>query len=158
MSKNRSFILKDPPLLPNSGGPRRKRLILIVEDDPDIRKMLRIYFDSQGYEAVIEKLGAKIVETAAQNLPDVIILDTALPDSAGSQVYGDLRANPKTQHIPVVFLPEAEEAQDKLGALDLREDDQFVSKPFDIEELKQAVERVVPKDPYAPGSILWEAK
>jgi|SRR5688572_27084955 len=158
MSKNRTAILKDPPLPPSGGDPRRKGLILIVEDDPDISKMLRIYFDSQGYETVIEKLSANVVEIAIQNLPDMIILAMSLPDDEGDQLYGALQANPKTQQIPVLLLPEEEEAQGKLDALDLKENDQFISKPFDIEKLKQAVERVIPKDPYAPGSILWQAK
>ena len=153
MSKNRSPILKDPPLPPTGGDPGRKGLILIVEDDPDISKMLRIYFDAQGYETVIEKLSANVVEIALQNLPDVIILAMSLPDDEGDQLYGALQANPKTQHIPVVLLPKEEEAQGKLDALDLKENDQFISKPFDIEKLKQAVERVIPKDLSAPGRV-----
>jgi DNA-binding response OmpR family regulator len=142
MSKNRSSSLKDPPLPLSGGDPRRKELILIIEDDPDISKMLRIYFDSQGYETTIEKLDANVVEIVSQNLPDVIILALNLPDEEGDQVYGALRTNPKTQHIPVISLPEAKEAQDKL-----------VSIPFDFDELIESVERVISKNPSAPGRI-----
>jgi DNA-binding response OmpR family regulator len=113
--------------------------ILVVEDDPDISKMLRIYFDSQGYEVLVEMRGGDALETCAKKMPNVVVLDINLPDMNGYEVCRELRSNLRTKHIPIIFLTQKDERSDKIKGLELGADD-YITKPFDIEELKLRVQ------------------
>ena len=112
--------------------------ILVVEDDPDISKMLRIYFDSQGYEVLLEMRGNSVLETCAKKMPNVIILDINLPDINGYEVCRQLRENLRTKHIPIIFLTQKDDRSDRIKGLEMGADD-YITKPFDIEELKLRV-------------------
>jgi DNA-binding response OmpR family regulator len=116
--------------------------ILVVEDDPDISKMLRIYFDSQGYEVLVEMRGSEALETCAKKMPNVVVLDINLPDINGYEVCRELRGNLRTKHIPIIFLTQKDERSDKIKGLELGADD-YITKPFDIEELKLRVQRSI---------------
>lgn len=116
--------------------------ILVVEDDPDISKMLRIYFDSQGYEVFVEMRGGDTLETCVRKMPNVVVLDINLPDMNGYDVCRDLRSNLRTKHIPIIFLTQKDERSDKIKGLELGADD-YVTKPFDIEELKLRVQGAI---------------
>lgn len=113
--------------------------ILVVEDDLDISKMLRIYFDSQGYEVLLETRGGDALETCAKKMPNVVVLDINLPDVNGYEVCRELRGNLRTKHIPIIFLTQKDERSDKIKGLELGADD-YITKPFDIEELKLRVQ------------------
>jgi len=113
--------------------------ILVVEDDADISKMLRIYFDSQGYEVILEMRGGEALETCAKKMPNVVVLDINLPDMNGYDVCRELRSNLRTKHIPIIFLTQKDERSDKIKGLELGADD-YITKPFDIEELKLRVQ------------------
>lgn len=116
-----------------------KGRILVVEDDLDISKMLRMYFDSQGYEVIVAARGGEALEKCQQKLPNVIVLDINLPDMDGFDVCRNLRGNLRTSHIPIIFLTQRDERSDKIAGLELGADD-YVTKPFDIEELKLRVQ------------------
>ncbi len=115
-----------------------KGRILVVEDDPDISKMLKIYFDSQGYEVLVEMRGDDSLTTCAKKMPNVVVLDINLPDINGYEVCRQLRGNLRTKHIPIIFLTQKDERSDKIRGLELGADD-YITKPFDIEELKLRV-------------------
>jgi CheY-like chemotaxis protein len=116
-----------------------KGRILVVEDDHDISKMLRIYFDSQGYEVLIAAKGEEALDICRKKLPNVVVLDIQLPDIDGYQVCRSLRSNTRTSYVPIIFLTQKDERSDKIAGLELGADD-YVTKPFDIEELKLRVE------------------
>jgi len=116
-----------------------KGRILVVEDDIDISKMLRIYFDSQGYEVLVANRGNDALETCRRKLPNVVVLDIQLPDIDGYEVCRSLRNNTRTSYVPIIFLTQKDERSDKIAGLELGADD-YITKPFDIEELKLRVE------------------
>lgn len=119
-----------------------KARLLIVEDDIDISNMLRIYFSSQGYEVDTAPRGTDALEKTRQNLPHLIVLDIMLPDIDGFEVCRILRTNTRTSHVPIIFLTQKDERSDKLQGLELGADD-YITKPFDIEELKLRVQRAI---------------
>lgn len=116
--------------------------LLIVEDDTDISNMLNIYFSGQNYEVDIALRGSDALEKTRQNLPNLIVLDIMLPDIDGFEVCRILRTNTRTSHVPIIFLTQKDERSDKLQGLELGADD-YVTKPFDIEELKLRVQRAI---------------
>jgi len=119
-----------------------KHRLLIVEDDFDISNMLRIYFAGQGYEVDVAPRGSVALEKTRQNLPHLIVLDIMLPDIDGYEVCRQLRTSTRTSHIPVIFLTQKDERSDRLQGLELGADD-YVTKPFDIEELKLRVQNAI---------------
>ena len=116
-----------------------KGRILVVEDDVDISKMLRIYFDSQGYEVLVANRGNEALDICKVKLPNVVVLDIQLPDVDGFEVCRNLRGNTRTSYVPIIFLTQKDERSDRIAGLELGADD-YVTKPFDIEELKLRVE------------------
>lgn len=119
-----------------------KARLLIVEDDVDIANMLRIFFTGQNYEVDIAYRGGVALEKTRQNLPNLIVLDIMLPDIDGFEVCRNLRTHTRTSHVPIIFLTQKDERSDKLQGLELGADD-YITKPFDIEELKLRVQRAI---------------
>jgi PleD family two-component response regulator len=119
-----------------------KARLLIVEDDTDISNMLKIYFGGQNYEVDTALRGGDALEKTRQNLPHLIVLDIMLPDIDGFEVCRILRTNTRTSHVPIIFLTQKDERSDKLQGLELGADD-YITKPFDIEELKLRVQRAI---------------
>lgn len=119
-----------------------KARLLIVEDDTDIANMLKIFFTGQGYDVDNAYRGSEALEKTRQNLPHLIILDIMLPDLDGFEVCQALRTNTRTSHVPILFLTQKDERSDKLQGLELGADD-YITKPFDIEELKLRVHRAI---------------
>ncbi len=115
-----------------------KGRLLVVEDDFDISNMLRIYFSGQGYEVQVAPRGGEALSMTRSQLPDLIMLDIMLPDMNGYDVCRELRTTTRTKHIPVIFLTQRDERSDRIAGLELGADD-YVTKPFDIEELKLRV-------------------
>ncbi len=115
-----------------------KPRILIVEDDLDIAEMLNAYFRVQGYEVSTVNWGEDGLRSALTAHPDLVILDIRLPDIDGYEVARRLRAERRTQDIPIIFLTEKRDRADRLKGLELGADD-YVTKPFDVQELRLRV-------------------
>ena len=120
------------------GKPR----LLVVEDDLDIGNMLKIYFSGLEYDVDVAVRGSDALEKTKQVLPHLIVLDIMLPDIDGYEVCRTLRTSTRTSHIPVIFLTQKDERSDKLQGLELGADD-YITKPFDIEELKLRVQGAI---------------
>lgn len=119
-----------------------KARLLVVEDDPDISNMLKIYFSGLEYDVDVAARGSEALEKTRQVLPHLIVLDIMLPDIDGYEVCRTLRTNTRSSHIPVIFLTQKDERSDKLQGLELGADD-YITKPFDIEELKLRVQGAI---------------
>ncbi len=119
-----------------------KGRILVVEDDGDISNMLRIYFSGQGYEVQVSPRGGDALTMTRKQLPNLIVLDIMLPDMNGYDVCRELRTTTRTSHIPIIFLTQKDERSDKIQGLELGADD-YITKPFDIEELKLRVQNAI---------------
>ncbi len=120
------------------GKPR----LLVVEDDVDIGNMLKIYFSGMEFDVDVAVRGSDALDKTKQVLPHLIVLDIMLPDIDGYEVCKNLRTNMRTSHIPVIFLTQKDERSDKLQGLELGADD-YITKPFDIEELKLRVQGAI---------------
>ena len=119
-----------------------KARLLVVEDDVDIGNMLKIYFSGMDFDVDVAMRGSDALEKTKQVLPHLIVLDIMLPDIDGYEVCRNLRTSMRTSHIPVIFLTQKDERSDKLQGLELGADD-YITKPFDIEELKLRVQGAI---------------
>jgi two-component system KDP operon response regulator KdpE len=105
--------------------------ILIIDDEPQIRRVLRVMLQAQGYQTVEAATGADGLVFAFTAAPDCILLDLGLPDLKGTEVLQSIR---RQSDVPVIILTIHEEEQEKVRALDLGADD-YVTKPFGAREL-----------------------
>ncbi len=119
-----------------------KGRILVVEDDFDISNMLRIYFTGQGYDVDVAARGSDALSITRKQQPNLIVLDIMLPDMNGYDVCREMRQTIRTSHIPIIFLTQKDERSDKIAGLELGADD-YITKPFDIEELKLRVQNSI---------------
>ncbi|MDL1899641.1 response regulator [Anaerolineae bacterium CFX9] len=119
-----------------------KGRILVVEDDADIANLLKTYFSGQGYEVQVAMRGGDALTMTRKQLPNLIVLDIMLPDMNGYDVCRQLRTTTRTSHIPIIFLTQKDERSDKIQGLELGADD-YIVKPFDIEELKLRVQNAI---------------
>jgi PleD family two-component response regulator len=138
--------------------------VLIVDDEPDIANLLRVYFKSRKYEVLVAARGSEALETCRRQNPQLIILDINLPDMDGFDVCRALRENLRTSHIPIIFLTQRDQRSDKIVGLELGADD-YITKPFDIQELHLRVQNSLRRASYEslthpvtglPGSKLVE--
>lgn len=124
-----------------------KSTILIVEDDLDVAEMLEAYFRVQGYNVSVANWGEDAVKLCKENHHDLIILDIRLPDIDGYEVARRLRNYRKTESIPIIFLTEKRARSDRLQGLELGADD-YITKPFDIQELRLRVRNSLQRSSY----------
>ena len=116
--------------------------LLIIEDNEEIAQMLVLFFGSRGYKLNVAPDGASALRSVREALPDLMLLDVGLPDMDGFELLNQLRQSPRTRYIPAIFLTQRSKKIDKLTGLQLGADD-FISKPFDIEELYLRVQNSV---------------
>lgn len=105
--------------------------ILVVDDEPQIRKFLRISLTAQGYEVVEAPGGEDGISKCATSQPSLVILDLGLPDIDGQQVIARIR---EWSEVPIIVLSVRAKDSEKVSALDSGAND-YVTKPFSIEEL-----------------------
>ncbi|MFN4244144.1 MAG: diguanylate cyclase [Tepidisphaerales bacterium] len=118
------------------GGPMQK--VAVVDDCPQVRKLIRARLKEEHVELLFAEGGAAGLELVRRTLPDLVLLDVDMPDVNGMEVIRQLKSDPATHHIPVIFLtgdstPEAKVAGFDLGAVD------YVTKPFEPAELRARV-------------------
>lgn len=112
---------------------------LIVEDDPNIAELLRLYLGKDGFDVMICVDGARAESTFDLFSPDVMLLDLMLPGKDGLQICRDIR---KKSSVPVIMLTAKGETSDKITGLDVGADD-YVTKPFDVKELLARIHAVM---------------
>lgn len=124
--------------------------VLVVDDEPQIRRALKTLLEARDYAVLTAEAGEEGLAIAAAQAPDLIVLDLGLPDVGGAEVIRRLRAWSET---PVVVLSVREAQADKIEALDAGADD-YVTKPFDVEELlarvRATLRRVRTEEPETP--------
>jgi DNA-binding response OmpR family regulator len=127
-------------------GKTGKKKILIVDDERDIVRALTIRLEASGYQVISAYDGAQGVFLAHKEKPDLILLDIRMPSGDGFSVAEKLKQTSRTTRIPILFLtgsPERE-AEEKALALGARF---YIKKPYDPEELLDAVKRALEKKP-----------
>ena len=113
--------------------------ILVVDDDPNISDLLKMYFENEGYEVKLAADGAEGLNFFKMYEPDLVLLDIMLPKKDGWQVCREIR---EISSKPVIMVTAKGEVFDKVLGLELGADD-FVTKPFDMKELSARVKAVL---------------
>ena len=116
--------------------------ILIVEDDPDIRELLRFNLEKAGYTLFLAEDGEKALTLARKHSPDIILLDLMLPGVDGLEVCRTLKKDPELQRIPVIMVTAKGEEMDRVVGLELGADD-YVVKPFSLREVVLRIRKIL---------------
>ncbi len=116
-----------------------EKTILIVEDDSNIRELLHLYLEQEGYRIEVAQDGAEGLRTYKRVHPDLILLDLMMPVMDGTQMIRELRTFSKT---PVIVLTAKGEVYDKVALLELGADD-YITKPFEMREVIARVRAVM---------------
>lgn len=116
--------------------------ILIVDEEIDASTALKVALEAEGYNVIEALDGYEGIRKAKSETPDVILLDIMMPGMDGFEVCRRLKADPVSSHIPVIMLTAKGEVDDKVEGLELGADD-YVTKPFNLKELKARIRMVL---------------
>jgi len=108
-----------------------QRRILVVDDDPSLIDVLEQVFSAAGHQVITAMTGADALKAAQDHTPELVLLDLGLPDADGKDLVPQFRA---FSNVPIIVISARHQGAEKIIALDRGADD-FVNKPFDIEEL-----------------------
>jgi DNA-binding response OmpR family regulator len=114
--------------------------VLVVDDERQIRDLLNEFLTGEGYEVLLASNGEEAIELAETEYPDVILLDVKMPGFDGIEVCKRLKAEPKTQFVPVIMITGY--IDNKMVAIEAGVDD-FVNKPIDLVELAVRVKSIL---------------
>ncbi|MBD2187465.1 hybrid sensor histidine kinase/response regulator [Pseudanabaena mucicola] len=121
------------------GKPLNNASVLIVDDTIYNIQLLSLMLVKQGYEVEQASSGLEALEKIEQKLPDIILLDIRMPGLNGYEVCTKLKANPRTKHIPIIFISSVEEVSEKVEAFSVGGVD-YISKPFQLIEVLARIE------------------
>jgi len=127
-----------------------KESILVVDDEREILELVKYNLAKEGYNVVCVETGEDALNAARLKLPDLVLLDLMLPGVDGLEVCRKLKADPKTQEIPVVMLTAKGGEADIVAGLELGADD-YVTKPFSPRVLTARVKAVLRRDQAETG-------
>ena len=113
--------------------------VLIVDDDPNIVEVLRLYFDKDGFAVISCLSGEKALETFVTTVPDIIVLDLMLPGKDGYDICREIR---RISDVPIIMLTAKTDILDKVVGLELGADD-YMEKPFEPKELLARVKAIL---------------
>ena len=116
-----------------------KTKIMVVDDDPNIRELVRLYLEKEGFEVACAERGDEAVKAFRASPPNLMLLDVMLPGMDGWQVCREVR---KTSRVPIIMLTAKDETFDKVLGLELGADD-YIVKPFDMKELVARIKAVI---------------
>jgi DNA-binding NarL/FixJ family response regulator len=121
---------------PNVGEHKR---LLLIDDDPNLILLVKDYLEFRGYEVITAENGQEALDILDQETPDMIICDVMMPQMDGYSLVENVRKNPRTSWIPVLFLSAKGQSQDRVKGLNTGAD-VYMVKPFEPEELVAQVE------------------
>ena len=117
-------------------------VVLVADDDDDIRDLVAFRLDRAGYEVLRAGDGQQALDLAKEHIPDLAVLDVMMPKLTGYDVTRELRANAATSRIPVILLTARVQEADVARGFEAGADD-YVKKPFSPQELKARVQAVL---------------
>jgi len=130
--------------------------ILVIDDEPDIREIIRFALESANY-TVLEAEHAEAARTIIKNtLPDLILLDWMLPGRSGLEFAIELKQNPKLKHIPIIMVTAKALELDRLRGFDKGQVDDYIIKPFSPRELVSRVKAVTRRTLQSNGDEIIE--
>ena len=119
-----------------------KAKVLIVDDEKNIVEAVKYNLEKDGYRTLVAHDGARALELARRELPDLVLLDWMLPELDGLEVCRLLKHEDKTKHIPIIMLTVKSDETDKVLGLEMGADD-YVTKPFSPRELVARVKALL---------------
>jgi len=119
-----------------------KPRILVVEDDPDLRRILKLQLESQNYEVHEAENGAEGFEAIQKEIPDCVILDLMMPVMDGFGFLKRVRSIMDTREVPIIILTASEDERNRVRGFQYQANS-YMSKPYDLEELTAEVEQLM---------------
>lgn len=126
--------------------------ILIVDDEQDIADLVAFNLERKGFFTKTAQDGVTGLDIAKKESPELIILDQMMPGMDGKAVFKELKRDPRTQNIPVIFLTAKAQLDDKIAGLEWGADD-YITKPFSPKELILRVISILKRCENTPGAV-----
>lgn len=123
-------------------------LIYVVEDDENIRDLVTLALEGNGYRAMGFETGEACLEELSHTIPSIIIFDVMLPGISGIEAVKKIRANSTLKKIPIIMLTAKDSEADKINGLDMGADD-YITKPFSVMELMARVRSILRRCEFA---------
>lgn len=121
--------------------------ILSIEDDPEMRGLIQLIFERQGHRVIGVKQGDFGLEFLRSLKPDVLLLDLMLPDIDGWEIYQQMKVDKELSKIPVIIVSARNREQDAAAGYKVVGKDRFIEKPFEVQQLINAVNEVAAQLP-----------
>lgn len=119
-----------------------KKRLLIVEDNARLLRVIAVYLEKAGYEVMTARDGGGALLMLAETIPDLIVSDIMMPGIDGFAFAANVRSNPRTDLIPIVFLTAKDRREDRIAGLKAQID-AYLVKPFEPEELVAVIENIL---------------
>jgi len=129
------------------------RKVVCVEDEPEMIDLIRLILSRKGFEVIGAEGGVKGLATIRKEKPDLVLLDLMMPEMDGWQVYQQLKAEPATAQIPVIVVTAKAQNIDKVLGLHIAKVDDYIPKPFSLQELVDRVEAVLKRHEQARKAV-----
>jgi two-component system, OmpR family, alkaline phosphatase synthesis response regulator PhoP len=117
-----------------------KRTILVVDDEPGILELVRVYLEKEGWQVILARDGAQAIKRIEQDIPELVVLDVMLPEINGFDVCKRLRS--QGNEVPIIMLTARDDDIDKILGLELGADD-YLTKPFNPRELVARIKAIL---------------
>ena len=141
-----------------SGGPAiGNPVVLIIDDSSMIHRLVHAWLSQDSIECVFASDGKSGLEKAVSKRPSLILLDVDMQKQNGLEVCRELKKNPQTANIPVIFLSATADPRVKIVGLELGAED-YITKPFNPGELRARVKAALRRAPAAPAAAAASAK
>ena len=135
--------------VPESSVEKEHKVIVYIEDEPDMVKLVRLILQHEGIELVGVVDAQRGVSMVREVKPDLILLDLMMPDMDGWEVFESLQADDELKRIPVIVITVRAAAIDKSMGLYVYKVEDYITKPFEMGELIRRIQRALAKKPEA---------
>jgi DNA-binding response OmpR family regulator len=129
------------------------RKVVCVEDEPEMIDLMRLILSRKGFEVIGANGGVEGLKTIRAEKPDLVLLDLMMPEMDGWQVYQQLKADASTADIPVIVVTAKAQNIDKVLGLHIAKVDDYIPKPFSLQELVDRVEKVLKRHGQARKAV-----
>jgi len=119
----------------------RKKKILVVDDDSNISELISVNLRAAGYDVLNAENGREALVAVILHKPDLVVLDIMMPQVDGWEVCKYIRDNSELEHIKIIMLTAKGTEKDKMIGRDIFRADDYMTKPFDIDELKMVIRK-----------------
>lgn len=120
----------------------KQKIVILAEDDRTIARLIIFKLEKEGFKVIHFLNGESVVDMVSKILPDIVILDVMMPIQDGISILKEIKASPKTKHIPVVILSAKGQEKDIIKGMEIGASD-YISKPFSPSELIVRIKRIL---------------